>query len=331
MDLTLISISFNARIGGIGTYSKEVYAGMKKEKGIKVKLISQDNKKYLTNTPVDYFFFIFETFIKIGKSDIYHALQPLDVFSLNKNKSVVTVHDLFGMRYVEGNSLAKYFTKFLFKKAIQKTVKCKKIIVDNQETANDLMKNFDVDSNKIHIIKPAISRDFHPEYFEHEEYIIGTVSGLGKRKRIDILIKSFLKANIKNSKLLIGGKGAECQNLKKLANDNDRIKFLGFIPADEMTNFYNSLDVFVFPTFLEGYGLPIIEAMACGKPVITLEDADIPKDIKNKTHISSINNLANDLKEKKFNCDIKSNLDFAKEHYPEQMIKQIIEVYKSMI
>ncbi|WP_225370026.1 glycosyltransferase [Methanobrevibacter arboriphilus] len=58
--------------------------------------------------------------------------------------------------------------------------------------------------------------------------------------------------------------------------------FLGFISDEDMVDFYNSLDVFVFPTIMEGYGMPIVEAMACGKPVITLEDAYIPHDIKKK-------------------------------------------------
>ncbi|MDR3223033.1 MAG: glycosyltransferase family 4 protein, partial [Methanobrevibacter sp.] len=137
--------------------------------------------------------------------------------------------------------------------------------------------------------------------------------------------------DIKNSRLLIGGKGEELENLKKIANNDDRIVFLGFIPDEKMNDFYNSLDVFVFPTSGEGYGLPIVEAMACGKPVITLEDSYMPHDIKNKTYISSINTLANDLKNRDFDCDIKSNLEFAKEHSPEKRAEEIIEVYKRML
>jgi hypothetical protein len=71
--------------------------------------------------------------------------------------------------------------------------------------------------------------------------------------------------------------------------------------------------------------------MACGKPVITLEDGYIPDDVKNRTFISSISKLSNDLEKMNFNCDIKSNLKFAQEHLPEKTGKQIIEIYENMI
>lgn len=141
------------------------------------------------------------------------------------------------------------------------------------------------------------------------------------------MIKAFLKEDIGNSRLLIGGKGPELNNLKKLSQNDSRIEFLGFIPDDKMNEFYNSLDIFVFPTIMEGYGLPIVEAMACGKQVITLEDAFIPMDIKNKTHISS--DLAVDLKKMDFHCDINSNLRFAKKHSPENMKKEMVKIYRN--
>ena len=53
-----------------------------------------------------------------------------------------------------------------------------------------------------------------------------------------------------------------------------------FLLIPNMNDFYNSLDLFVFPTSIEGYGMPIVEAMACGKPVITLEDAEIPSNLR---------------------------------------------------
>ncbi|MDR2830619.1 MAG: hypothetical protein LBB45_06270, partial [Methanobrevibacter sp.] len=84
-----------------------------------------------------------------------------------------------------------------------------------------------------------------------------------------------------------------------------------------------------FPTAYEGYGFPMVEAMKCEVPVVTLDDAYIPSDVKNKTHISSINKLSKDLIHGKFDCDIKSNLKFAKEHSIKNMVEETKKVYKS--
>jgi hypothetical protein len=71
--------------------------------------------------------------------------------------------------------------------------------------------------------------------------------------------------------------------------------------------------------------------MACGKPVVTLDDAYIPNDIKRRTHITTKSNLAQTLKEKHFECNIKSNLKFAKEHSTDNMANQMIKIYKSIL
>ena len=79
---------------------------------------------------------------------------------------------------------------------------------------------------------------------------------------------------------MIAGTGRQEAELRALAGDDPRIKFLGFIPDDELVQFYNSLDLFVFPTAIEGYGLPPVEAMACGVPVVIMSDAIMPDDVK---------------------------------------------------
>ena len=135
---------------------------------------------------------------------------------------------------------------------------------------------------------------------------------------------------MENSQLIIGGNGAEKENLQKIANDDSRIKFLGFVADEEMNDFYNSLDVFVFPTAEEGYGMPMVEAMACGKQVVTLNDAIIPTDIKEKTTVATKENLADVLKNREFNCDIRKNIEFYKEHSIENISNKLMKVYESI-
>lgn len=335
MNVSLISRFFDVRNEGVGNYSKILSNSLKCYKDIDLTLLSQDDSFFPGNNILDYIFFsLVEIPFKLKYQDVYHALSPIESIRLKKSQSVVTIHDLMPIKIpdrIYENKGKASFVKLFFKKAMNNAIKCEKIVATSIETANDLNKFYSIDLDKIDIVRQGISGNFYPKYENKDKYKIGTISNLNNRKRIDVLIKAFLKADIKNSELLIGGKGPQFNQLKKLANNDPRISFLGFVPDEMMNDFYNSLDLFVFPSYMEGYGLPIVEAMACAKPVVTLDDAYIPYDIKNKTHISTKLDLVNVLEDKNFHCDIKSNLKFAKEHSPEIMAKQMIEVYKGLI
>ena len=336
MDITLISRSFQTHKQGMGTYSKFLYEGFKNERDFNIKLISQDDSFFQRDSALDYLFYsLIEIPFKLKKidsSDIYHALSPIESFYLNSNKTIVTVLDLIPIKMpgLIQTSFQDKLIKLFFDKALKKSSKAKEIVSISEETAKYLTNQYNVDYDDLHIVRLPIDNKFSPKRINNELFTVGTISHLQPRKRVDILIKSFLKADIKNSQLLIGGKGPEYEYLKKLAKNDFRIKFLGFVSDDEMNEFYNSLDVFVFPTIMEGYGLPIVEAMACEKPIITLKDGDIPSDVKNKTFISSKSNLSEDLKNQSFCCDLKSNKEFAKEHSPKKIGKKMIKIYKSM-
>jgi glycosyltransferase involved in cell wall biosynthesis len=331
MDIRLISRYFDetgSRFGGVETYSKLIYDGFKNENNINIEKISFNDIKF--PLPYEFKYFIFPMLWRKSRDfDITHILYSDLLYSnvsLDKFKSVVTVHDLIPLKFP---NTYNFFYKNLFFKSLKNTLGSKKIIVTSKETKEDII-HFGADCSKVEVIRPIISHNYFPKENNNDKFTVGTISRLDWRKRIGILIKHFKKANIKNSKLLIGGTGPELQSLKKLAGNDSRIQFLGFIPNVRMNDFYNSLDVFVFPTMVEGYGLPIIEAMGCGKPVVTLEDASIPSDIKEKTHIIQNNSLYQLLKEKKFNCNIKNNLKFFNKHSQDICTKKLIKTYQSI-
>ena len=205
-------------------------------------------------------------------------------------------------------------------KSIKEAIKCERIILDKKDSLYPLKEYGEINEADISVIGPAISSNFYPKPKENDIYTIGTIARLIPRKRNEILIKSFLDADIEDSQLLIAGKGPELNNLKRIAKNDPRIKFLGFISDEEVNDFYNSLDVFVFPSIDEGYGMPIVEAMACEKPVITLEDGDIDADVKNKNAVLNINGekikqygyLDSDNENKKVYISEKDNIPFYK-------------------
>ena len=333
MEITLISRYFDTRNGGAGSYSKLIYEGLSRQ-NLNLNLLSQNDSLIKSYNQIAYLFYSaidLKRLInrdKYKNSDIFHALTPLESLYIPKNKSVVTILDFIPLNEVnsfKSSIFAKYFDK-----SIRSAIQCEKIIAENSDIKRILNQKYAVDLDKIEVIPPPIDGKFHDLKKTNEIYTIGTISSLMKRKRINLLIESFLKADIENSQLLIGGNGEEKEYLKKLANGDSRIKFLGFVDDNQMNEFYNSLDVFVFPTIEEGFGMPMVEAMACGKPIVTLNDASIPSDVKEKTTITTKEDLPNVLKNREFDCDIKKNIEFYKQHSLENISNNIKKVYESI-
>ncbi len=105
--------------------------------------------------------------------------------------------------------------------------------------------------------------------------VVGTVKTLEPKYGIEYLIKAF--AIVKNKypeyclELIIGGAGSQEKHLKELVKDlniQDSVKFIGYINQNEVINAFNSMDIAVFPSILESFGVAAVEAQACGTPVI---------------------------------------------------------------
>jgi glycosyltransferase involved in cell wall biosynthesis len=119
------------------------------------------------------------------------------------------------------------------------------------------------------------------KYSLSKPYIMG-VSTIEPRKNIKNLISSFarIQKKIEQDLVLVGGYGWKSADLMKLTrriNLEKRIKFLGYVPKNDLPALYSLADGFVYPSLYEGFGLPPLEAMACGCPVITSNCASIPE------------------------------------------------------
>ncbi len=338
MKVCLLTRFFDLRNAGIGRYSMELLRGLR-ERGLEVRTVSQDGGIPLGEGSVKYLAYTaFEIRFKIPSSDIYHACTPMETLWLGgKKRKVVTFHDLIPMLYLgmvqthyAKNKLTRPISKNYFTFACKRAVKSDAIIVNSDQTARELTEHFGVEREKIVVTRFGISPGLKPKNKNDGIYRIGTLGYLDPRKRVGLLIEAFKEADL-DAELVIAGKGVDMPHLKKLARGNKRIKFLGFVPDGELCDFYSSLDVFVFPSLLEGYGLPAVEAMACGRPVVTLADAIIPSDVKSHTHVCTPEELPRVLEEGKFKCDIKGNLKFAREHSWKKLVDRTIEVYEMVI
>jgi len=227
--------------------------------------------------------------------DLVHDTGQIGPFFFKKKfKKVVTINDLSTLRHPETHVKMNYIRHKYGMPAIIKNVD--KITVLSENTKRDLMEIFNVPEDKIRVIyigvedrfkvidqRHASLGDFRRKYSLPYKFIL-TLSTLEPRKNIITLIKAFHKLKRKYSvehKLLIAGSSGWKYSgifgtVRELGLENDII-FTGYIPDEELPEIYNLADVFAFPSLYEGFGLPPLEAMACGCPVVTSNTSSLPE------------------------------------------------------
>ncbi|KUO39290.1 MAG: hypothetical protein AVW06_04195 [Hadesarchaea archaeon DG-33-1] len=166
-----------------------------------------------------------------------------------------------------------------------------KLMAISEFTKKEIMNNLNYPSEKIDAIHLGVDLEkYRPlTNFEKPECFTGkTVLYTGAesfRKNIPTLIKAFykLKKKVPNVKLVKVGRPEDRQgrkNVLELVNElklGDNITFVGYVPEEDLPLFYNSADLFVFPSLYEGFGLPPLEAMACGLPVVASNTSSLPE------------------------------------------------------
>ena len=338
MKICLLTRSLALKGGGIGRVSSELMKGLIK-RGHSVHTIST-NKESLPS----YFKYTFlDMPFRIPKGfDIYHAVtSPMESIWIPKDKGVVTILDIIPVTNPEmhgarmgGNKVKYTVGKYCFTVGCKQAARCKRVVCISEHTKQELIKHFGVEESRVKVIRLGIRDDLRPLNKRNGKFRIGYLGQLDKRKRLDLLINAFKESSL-DAELVIGGRGYDEAYFKVLAGLDSRIKFPGFVKDDELVDFYNSLDVLVFPSAIEGYGLPPVEAMACKKPVIVLNNAIIPWEVKSRCVIvedlefvlGSKSCLEGLLK----SIDYDGNYRFAKEHSWDKCIDEYIELYKEVL
>ena len=337
---------FDFRNAGIGRVSSEI-ANRLEQRGHEVKRIS-------TNTWSLYQYFRYTTFelpFKIPRGyDVYHALTPLEAIWIPKHKGVVTFYDFIPILYPEkagtglhSSWILKHGSRIYFWLATQFAANCHQLTCISEETRKDLCRVahiHDKYKDRITVVRLGIRPDLEPKPKPDNTFRVGYLGQLDRRKRVGLLVEAFHKSKI-DGELAIGGVGPEKWRLEALAENDKRIKFLGLVPDDKIVDFYNSLDIFVFPTMVEGYSLPTVESMACMKPAIVLKDAIIPNCVKSRCIqldeltpkvIDNLPWLVENMESNSGWQDKRqSNYAFAKIHDWEKCVDQYEQLYRNIV
>lgn len=220
---------------------------------------------------------------------------------------VITLHDVIPYRMPETVS-ERYI--HIFNEEIPKIVSlCDGIITVSNFSKYDIAKAFNYPLNKIHVTHLAAEDIYKPlnktyckkaikaKYGIKNDFIL-YVGGFSPRKNIKGLLQAFEKvcAKLKDNMTLViaGYKGKSYEDYMILCEKlhiSEKVIFPGFIDINDMPYLYNASSLFVYPSFYEGFGLPPVEAMACGIPVIASNVTSIPEITQNNALLIDPKNI----------------------------------------
>ena len=230
-----------------------------------------------------------------GRADLYHATDFL-LPPMFARRTVLTVHDLTFER--DPGSAAPTLLRFLQRVVPASARRASHVVADSHATARDLTELYGVPSSRITVIHSGVDARFRP-YADSAEavdesaalrakYGLGsapfvlTVGTLQRRKNHLGLVRAFarLAARTDLDLVISGGKGwlydevlAEVRTLGL----ERRVRFTGFTAEQDLPALYRAARVFAFPSFYEGFGLPLLEAMASGVPVVSSDASSLPE------------------------------------------------------
>ncbi len=208
-----------------------------------------------------------------------HSISHL-INSLNPKKTIITCHDLIGLEIPK--SMPFWRREVFQKNIIKNMLRARKIIAISQHTRDDILKHSSYKSNDIVVIYFGISKNFRPiekniieERFRFRKPTILHVGHDNFYKNVDGLIRAIALLN-KDIKLVKVGPISKRQFklLRKLKIDF--VRFMG-LAEKELVQVYNAVDLLVYPSWHEGFGFPVLEAMACGCPVICSNAGSLPE------------------------------------------------------
>lgn len=203
----------------------------------------------------------------------------LNFLAWSKNcRKIITVHDLSFLRFPEFFTLEmQFWHKLIFKK---KLTEADCLITVSQNTKKDLIEFFSVEPEKIKVVYEGVEEKFKKLTSDHSEMLrvrqkyhlpdkfILFLGTLEPRKNIESIIEAF-RLLASDYELVIGGaSGWKTKKIYQFAAKQPRIRFLGYLDETDKPVIYNLASLFVYPSYYEGFGLPLLEAMACGCPVI---------------------------------------------------------------
>ncbi|MGE5632450.1 MAG: glycosyltransferase family 4 protein [Caulobacteraceae bacterium] len=233
----------------------------------------------------------------------WDAFYPVDIFhntvngiglpDIPKGCKIITLHDL--IPYIMPETVDRPHLDYTLRNTPYILEKSAHIITVSNHSKSDIQRYFGIDDSMITVTHLAADPIYKPmdrdqarraifnKYGIDKKYIL-YLGGFSQRKNIARLIRAFKKVISEREEvlnlLILGEYSRSYPTLWKLTEELelcDYVKFLNFVPTADLPYFYNGAEVYVYPSLYEGFGLPPLEAMQCGTPVVTSNVSSIPE------------------------------------------------------
>ena len=223
--------------------------------------------------------------------ELFHATEHL-LPKLTRARNVFTLHDVAFLLFPEHHlPRNRIYLRTMMPRFLRHA---DRVIAVSESTRKDALRLYPLDPEKVEVIPEGVEPRFRPgvdpdlvarvrdRYTLPERFIL-TVGTIEPRKNHATLVEAYASVRVRHPEVglvIAGGKGwlydRFFERVRALGLD-DRVVFTGHVPDEDMPALLNAAEVFAFPSEFEGFGLPPLEAMACGIPVVSSNAASLPE------------------------------------------------------
>ncbi|MEM4301926.1 MAG: glycosyltransferase family 1 protein, partial [Candidatus Caldarchaeum sp.] len=223
---------------------------------------------------------------------LFHATEHL-LPRFSRIRTVFTLHDLIFLFHPETHKpLNRWFLTLLMPRFLRAA---DAVIAVSECTKRDAVRAYGIPEEKITVIYEGVSPRFRPANPEAvqavrakyglPEHFILYVGTIEPRKNLVALLEAYAAILTRNTQhairlVVVGKKGWLYEGFFRRLRELDleeRVHFTGYVPDEDLPALYSAADLFVFPSLYEGFGLPVLEAMACGVPVVCSNTSSLPE------------------------------------------------------
>ena len=280
----------------------------------------------------------------LPKFDVWHSIHQMSRFrptSLCSTKNLLTVHDINFIYEKQGSSLKRYALKFS-----RRCERADKIVFISRFTKDDVLSHFPITKPSEIVYNGVEFGDIRTERkpelpFADDRKFIFSIGQIRQKKNFHVLLDA-MKFLPQYNLVVAGEKGSDYADMieKRIADEGiNNVHFIGTIHNSEKIWLYNHCEAFVFPSLFEGFGLPVIEAMSYGKPVISSDKTSLKEICAG--HVFILENFEPDhiaarikegIETYAQNPDLaKDNTDYAHSFTYEQHMSEYLRIYREMM
>jgi len=301
----------------------------------------------------DWSLWAFPRALKADGVDVCHVQYSIPPFA--PCPVITSVHDIsFRVR----PEFFRFKDRFLLDKGMRYAAKYSaKILAISEFTKSEIVSAYRVSDQKVEVVYPGVDEKFRPldkekskelvrqKYGMAYPYVI-SVGVLPPRKNIPCLIQAFacLKQTeaVEHKLVIVGKLGNEEASLRDLMSRlavSEDVYLLGYVPDEDLPALYACADICVYPSLYEGFGLPVLEAMACGTPVITGNESSLPEVVGDagitvcpRSPEAFADAMARLLRDASFSAEMSARgLARARTFSWEKMARRVTEIYHEVV